>query len=124
MVGTGWLKDWRLTFAGGEKLGSKGAFTTVVESKGDQVFVALYDIHAFDVQALDDLEGFSAGTYGKLHVRISALDGDHTAWLYVFTDYEGGLPSQWYLSELAMAAEKAGAPNDYVEELRIRPSQA
>src|SRR5689334_24929178 len=45
MVGTGWLEGWRLTFAGEDVLGWEGAVTTIVESPGDRVFVALYDIH-------------------------------------------------------------------------------
>ena len=43
------------------------------------------------------------------------------AWLYVLNDYEGGLPSARYLGEIADAAESAGAPHDYVMELRKRP---
>ena len=45
-----------------------------------------------------------------------------TAWVYVFNGYEGGLPTAWYLSEIANAAEKAGAPDDYVDQLRARPT--
>jgi hypothetical protein len=43
------------------------------------------------------------------------------AWLYVLDDYEGGLPSARYLGLLADAAESAGAPDEYVHELRSRP---
>ncbi len=123
MVGTGWLKGWRLTFAGDGDAGPDGAIATVVESADDQVFVALYDIHSFDETALDEVEGVSAGAYRKLHVRVSALDGDHLAWLYVCTGYEGGLPASWYVTELAASAEKAGAPDDYVKLLRDRPAR-
>ena len=42
-------------------------------------------------------------------------------WLYVLNAYEGGLPSARYLGILADAAEKAGAPADYVAGLRARP---
>ena len=49
------------------------------------------------------------------------LDGDALAWLYVLNAYEGGLPSARYLGILADAAEKAGAPADYVTGLRDRP---
>ncbi|WP_412541673.1 gamma-glutamylcyclotransferase [Longispora sp. K20-0274] len=122
MVGTGWLEGWRLTFAGEKEIGPEGSVATLVESVGDQVFVALYDIHAFDAQALDDLEGVASDTYRKLHVRVATLEGEYTAWLYVYTGYEGGLPSAWYLSEIANAAEKAGAPDDYVAALRARPA--
>lgn len=124
MVGTGWLEGWRLTFAGEEQLGWEGAVTTVVESEGDRVFVALYDVHPWDEQHLDEVEGVNSGLYRKLHVRVATLDGDLTAFLFVFTGYEGGLPTSWYLSEIAAAAERAGAPEDYIGELRARPTRS
>jgi gamma-glutamylcyclotransferase (GGCT)/AIG2-like uncharacterized protein YtfP len=123
MVGVGWIEGWRVTFAGGDLLGWEGAVTTIVESPGDRVFVALYDVHPEDAKQLDEVEGVSAGTYRKLHVRVATLEGDVTAWIYVFTGYEGGLPTAWYLSELVSAAEQAGAPADYVEQLRSRPTR-
>jgi gamma-glutamylcyclotransferase (GGCT)/AIG2-like uncharacterized protein YtfP len=122
-VGTGWLENWRLTFAGDDLLGYEGAVCTIVESPGERVFVSLYDVHPQDEQLLDDVEGVAAGTYQKLHVRVATLDGEVTAWVYVFTGYEGGLPTAWYLSEIASAARKAGAPDDYVEQLRARPTR-
>jgi hypothetical protein len=39
----------------------------------------------------------------------------------VLNGYEGGLPSARYLGLVADAAETAGAPHDYVTELRLRP---
>jgi gamma-glutamylcyclotransferase (GGCT)/AIG2-like uncharacterized protein YtfP len=123
MVGIGWLEGWRLTFAGELELGWEGAVTTIVESEGDRVFVALYDVHPEDEKQLDEVEGVTSGTYQKLHLRVATLDGDVTAWVYVFHGYEGGLPTAWYLSELVHAAEKAGAPEDYLEQLRARPTR-
>jgi hypothetical protein len=43
------------------------------------------------------------------------------AWLYVLDAYEGGLPSARYLGVVADAAEAAGAPDDYVNDLRNKP---
>jgi gamma-glutamylcyclotransferase (GGCT)/AIG2-like uncharacterized protein YtfP len=123
MVGTGWLEGWRLTFAGEEEMGYEGAVTTIVESAGDRVFVALYDVHPWDAQQLDQVEGVTAGTYRKITVRVATLDGDVTAWVYVFDGYEGGLPTSWYLSEIVSAAEAAGAPEDYLKSLRARPTR-
>ena len=123
MVGVGWLEGWRLTFGGEQELGWEGAVTTIVESPGDRVFVGLYDVHPSDEEQLDELEGANAGTYGKLHLRVATLDGEVTAYVYVYTGYEGGLPTAWYLTEIAAAAEKAGAPADYVESLRSRPTR-
>ncbi|GAA0508118.1 gamma-glutamylcyclotransferase [Paractinoplanes deccanensis] len=123
MVGVGWIEGWRLTFAGEGEMGWEGAVTTIVESPGDRVFVSLYDVHPWDAAQLDEVEGVTAGAYQKLTVRVSTLEGEFSAWVYVFDGYEGGMPTAWYLSEIANAAEKAGAPDDYVEELRRRPTR-
>lgn len=123
MVGTGWLEGWRLTFAGEGVVGWEGAVTTIVESPGDRVFVALYDVHPRDAEQLDEIEGAVAGTYRRLTVRVATLDGEVTAWVYVFDGYEGGLPTAWYLTEISNAAAAAGAPADYVAELRSRPTR-
>jgi gamma-glutamylcyclotransferase (GGCT)/AIG2-like uncharacterized protein YtfP len=123
MVGTGWLEGWRITFAGEDIVGWEGAVTTIVESPGDRVFVALYDVHPWDEARLDEVEGHDSGLYTKLHLRVATLDGEVTAWVYAFHGYEGGLPTSWYLSEIANAAHQAGAPSDYVEGLRTRPSR-
>ena len=69
-------------------------------------------------------EGADSGLYRKLRVRVHTLDGDEMAWLYVLDSYEGGLPSARYLGLIAEAAEAAGAPDDYVTELRRRPCRS
>ena len=124
--GTGWITGWRLTF-GGEELGWEGAMATVVEDPGEptnQVFVALYDIHPKDVERLDEWEWIDQDVYSKIQVRVQTLDGEQLAWMYVLNAYEGGLPSARYLGILAEAAEAAGAPDDYVADLRTRPCQS
>ncbi|MGC0420560.1 gamma-glutamylcyclotransferase [Embleya sp. AB8] len=117
---TGWLPGWRLTF-GGEQLGWDGSLATVVEDESAQVFVALYDLAEMDEPDLDRWEGMPLGLYRKVRVRVESLFGEQLAWLYVLNDYEGGLPSARYLGMVAESAESAGAPDDYVKELRNRP---
>lgn len=117
--GTGWLVGWRLTF-GGADLGWDGALATVVEDPDEQVFVALYDVSAQDEAALDQWEGIDVGIYRKIRVRVETLDGDVLAWVYVLDAYEGGLPSAARLALIADAAEKAGAPHDYVLAIQNR----
>ncbi len=119
-AGTGWLNGWRLTF-GGEDLGWEGALATVVEDRNARVFVVLYEVSDSDEEALDQWDGVTLGYYSKLRVRVTTLDGDVLAWLYVVNDYEGGLPSASYIGIMADAAEAAGAPHDYVAGLRARP---
>lgn len=117
--GTGWLQGWRLTFAG-EDIGWQGPLSTIVEDPRGQVYVALYDVTPADESALDDWEGAGLGAYRKVRVRVHALEGDVLAWVYVCDGYEGGVPSASYLGEIAEAAQVAGAPDDYVAELRGR----
>jgi gamma-glutamylcyclotransferase (GGCT)/AIG2-like uncharacterized protein YtfP len=118
--GTGWLEGWRLTF-GGEDINWEGARATVVEDPAARVFVVLYDVPGTDERMLDRWDGATIGYYRKIRVRVQTLDGEALAWLYVLDAYEGGLPSARYLGILADAAEKAGAPADYVADLRARP---
>ena len=118
--GVGWLDGWRLTF-GGVDMGWEGALATVVEDPGHQVFVMLYDVNGLDENLLDQWEGTELGIYSKIRVRVQTLEGDVVAWLYVLNDYEGGLPSARYIGIISDAAEKAGAPEDYVRDLRTRP---
>ena len=72
-------------------------------------------------EQLDRWDGATLDYYRKLRVRVETLDGDALAWLYVLNAYEGGLPSARNLGLLADVAEKAGAPADYVAEIRARP---
>ena len=123
-AGSGWLQGWRLTF-GGEDLGWEGALATIVEDPLSEVFVMLYDLTELDEAALDEWEGGGGnGLYRKMRVRVQGLDGEVLAWLYVLDAYEGGMPSARYLGIIADAAEAAGAPDDYVADLRSRPCRS
>ncbi len=122
-AGTGWLNGWRLTF-GGEEMGWDGAIAMVVPDPGSQVFVALYDVSPQDMATLDYWESADTGLYNKIKLRVSTLDGDVLAWVYILDGYEGGLPSARYLGLIAEAAEAAGAPDEYVSELRARPCRS
>lgn len=118
--GSGWLQGWRLTF-GGNDLGWEGALVSIVEDPDEHVFVVLYDVPELDETSLDQWEGAARGLYHKVRLRVQTLEGEVVAWFYVLDGYEGGLPSARYLGILAEAAERAGAPDDYVKELRNRP---
>jgi len=122
-AGTGWIPGWRLTF-GGEDLGWEGALATLVEDPAGAVFVGLYDITAYDRISLDKWESADTGLYQTITLRVSTLESDVLAWTYVLNGYEGGLPSARYLGLIAEAAEKAGAPEVYVSELRARPCRS
>ena len=64
----------------------------------------------------------------KIRCRVDRLSSDTStdpvlAWLYVVDAWEGGLPSARYLGVMADAAEIAGAPAEYVRDLRTRPAR-
>ena len=122
-AGTGWLNGWRLTF-GGEELGWDGALAMVVPDADSQVFVALYEVSPQDMATLDYWEGAQEGLYNKIKLRVDTLDGEVLAWVYILDAYEGGLPSARYLGLIAEAAQAAGAPDEYVAELRARPCRS
>jgi len=122
-AGMGWIIGWRLTF-GGEDLGWEGALATLVEDPAGTVFVVLYDVTPEDEARLDSWEGADTGLYRKIRLRVHTLDGHELAWVYVLDAFEGGLPSARYLGVLADAAERAGAPDEYVAELRHRPCRS
>ena len=119
--GFGWLRGWRLTFAG-ENLGWDGALATVVEDYEHDVFVMLYDMTHLDELTLDAWEGVALGLWRKIRVRVETMNGSHVAWIYVLDDYEGGLPSRRYVDMIADAAQEAGAPEDYVVRVRSMSS--
>ncbi len=118
--GTGWLMGWRLTFAG-EDHGWDGAMATIVEDPGAQVFVSVYDVSPADQ---DELDRWEMSLFHKVRLRVNTLEGEALAWLYVLEAYEGGLPSASYLSVISEAALAAGAPDDYVHDLRTRPCRS
>ncbi len=119
VIGPGWLNGWRLTF-GGDDRSWEGALPTVVEDANSQVYVMLYALTDEDEANLDSAEGFDLGMYRKIRVRVSTLDRDVTAWLYVVDGYEDGLPLRRHVEDIISAAEIAGAPSDYLEFLRDR----
>lgn len=119
LIGPGWLQGWRLTF-GGADLGWECALPTIVEDPEHQVFVMLYALTEADEKNLHSAEGFDLGFYNKIRVRVSTLDKDETAWIYVVQGYEDGLPLKKYVDDIINAATIAGAPDDYIQYLRMR----
>ena len=107
---------------GAEEFGWEGALATLVPAEGASpgVFVALYDLAEADGRTLDAWEGADHGLYRKLHLRVHTLARDEVAFVYALDAFEGGLPSARYLGAIADAAEAAGAPDDYLAELRSR----
>ena len=118
-LGTGWLRGWRLTF-GGEEIGWEGAVATLAEDVSASVFVSIYDLTKQDESALDEWEGVTTDLYRKIRVRVETLSGTQTCYVYVLNSFEGGAPSSRYLEIMVAAAIEAGAPEDYISEIRNR----
>ena len=66
----------------------------------------------------------TSGSIASSGSACTPSTADVTAWVYVLDAYEGGLPSARYLGIMADAAEVAGAPADYVADLRSRPCRS
>jgi gamma-glutamylcyclotransferase (GGCT)/AIG2-like uncharacterized protein YtfP len=92
----------------------------VVPEKDAQVFVALYEVSEQDMRTLDYWEGADTGLYNKIRLRIDTLDGVALAWVYVLDGFEGGLPSARTIGLISDAAQAAGAPDEYVADIRNR----
>jgi gamma-glutamylcyclotransferase (GGCT)/AIG2-like uncharacterized protein YtfP len=118
-LGTGWLRGWRLTF-GGEEIGWEGSVATLAEDSSASVFVSIYDLTRQDESALDEWEGITTDLYRKIRVRVETLNGTQSCYVYVLNSFEGGIPSARYLEIMIAAALEAGAPDDYIAELRSR----
>jgi hypothetical protein len=120
-AGTGWIPGWRLTF-GAEDLGWEGALATLVPAGAASpgVFAALYDLTEADEVTLDAWEGADHGLFRKVRLRVHTLAGDVVAFAYALDAFEGGLPSARHLGAIADAAGAAGAPDDYLADLRSR----
>jgi hypothetical protein len=116
-LGTGWLRGWRLTF-GGEEIGWEGAIATLAEDMLSSVFVSIYDLTKDDENNLDEWEGVNTNLYSKIRVRVDMLSGTQLCYVYVLNSFEGGKPSQRYLEIMINAAVEAGAPLDYIAELK------
>ena len=118
-LGTGWLRGWRLTF-GGEEIGWEGSVATLAEDPTASVFVSLYDLTKQDESALDEWEGVTTDLYRKIRVRVETMTGTQSCYVYVLNSFEGGIPSPRYLEIMVAAAIEAGAPEDYIAEIRNR----
>lgn len=130
------------------------AIATVVQDPQSSVFVVLYDVPRQEIEFLDRWEGTDRIRARRFHSRVMQLPNvpagpplnaqesefavdaaedvnpimassrEVTASFYVMEAYEGGLPLATYLGQLADAAEAAGAPEQYVLDLRTRPCRA
>ena len=80
----------------------------------------MYDLTKQDESALDEWEGVTTDLYRKIRVRVETMTGTQSCYVYILNSFEGGIPSQRYLEIMVAAAIEAGAPDDYIAEIRNR----
>jgi len=106
------LPGWRF-------LTNRRGWGTIVPAPGGRVFGRLWHVTAADVASLDDYEGLPEGLYHRGQIEVLAPDGRTVnAWAYFAADCEPGPPQPGYLEQVSAAAERLGAPAEYVAELR------
>ena len=118
---TGWLPGWRLTF-GGEDRGWEGALATIVEDADSHVFVALYDVAEAAITACST-SGRAPIWGSTARSACACLPSWRRPCLGLRARRIRGRPAVRALSRVvADAAEKAGAPDDYVPPFALDPA--
>ena len=91
----------------------------VRHQRGLGLAIAALVISTAWIAAITAVIAYGISTQGKSVQAVDLNTGD-----CVKDAYEGGLPSARYLGMIAEAAQAAGAPDEYVEELRNRPCRS
>ncbi len=104
VTGKGWLRDYRLFFAGR----SEAAVASVEPAEGHAVPVVLWEITPRDERALDRYEGYP-WFYGKQDLTVE-VDGEQvSAMVYVMgPGFAYGAPSKTYLDCIREGYASAG----------------
>ena len=101
-----------------------GAPANVVESTGNCVWGAVWELNQEDVTALDRQEGVHFGIYKRIEVDVVTVD--HNDKVLRCISYERicrearvmeALPSITYLSVIIEGAKEVGLPSDYQKKL-------
>ena len=98
----------------------RAGYASVRPDPAGAVWGLLWDLAAADEPALDRYEEVDAGLYDKAWRTVTAEAGMVRALVYVGRDAEPGTPQPGYGVAVLAAAEAAGVPAAYLEELRGR----
>ena len=110
------LSNYRLCF---NKRSHKYRFAAnIVEHVGTEVWGAVYDITAGEIERLDGHEQVHSGHYRRQVVRVET-DNDSTVAAFVYRatpefEVAPGIPSHDYLRYLLSGARELGLPDHYV----------
>ena len=98
----------------------RSGYASVRPDPAGAVWGLLWDLAAADEPALDRYEEVDAGLYDKAWRTVTAEAGMVRALVYLGRDPEPGTPQPGYGEAVLAAAEAAGVPAAYLEELRGR----
>ena len=111
-VGTSFLPDWSLHF---HKRGADGSGKGNVQSGGDGVYVAVFEISADDKLILDRIEG--AG-YSAALLEVPQF-GYCVSYVADESHIDGTLePYDWYRKLVLIGAKTHGFPATYLDRIR------
>uniref|UniRef100_A0A1B0AXV9 gamma-glutamylcyclotransferase n=1 Tax=Glossina palpalis gambiensis TaxID=67801 RepID=A0A1B0AXV9_9MUSC len=132
-VGPGKLQDYRLDFYNNSEKWN-GAPATIVPSKGDHVFGAIWEIDSCHLQDLDNQESVDRGVYTPITLPVMCITLQKYIQCRAYhlcqqpqTDIKcipeqkipsDRLPSETYLKTLVKGALETGIPDEYVNFLR------
>ena len=121
-VGIAKKPDYRIAFTRCSK-NRKGGVADIVESDGDVVWGALYELSKKDIECLDYYEGVKFGAYRReSDFEVVRPDGA-TIKTYTYIVCERGcfMPHKKYLDQIINGAQEWGLPSAYIEKLRHIP---
>lgn len=106
IVGSTWLEDYELFFAGR----GSNAVASIRPKKGSRVPVLIWTISAADERSLDRYEGYPT-FYGKETLTVTVDGNELEAMAYIMTPRPAsrkGTPSEYYLEVIAEGYEEFG----------------
>jgi hypothetical protein len=96
----------------------EGGYASVVRDPQRVVWGVLWDLALADVSALDRYESLSTGLYTKVTQPIVTAKGPRRAVVYIGRSAKSGAPKPGYMEGVVEAAEHAGLPKDYIQNLK------
>lgn len=106
---------------------STDGYANVVQDPRKEVHGMLWELALSDVPPLDRFEDVPR-LYRKINQTVISTKGIRRALVYVGRAHEPGRPRQGYLDDVIRAAESAGLPTAYINDMRkygeLRPALA
>ncbi|XP_006635599.2 gamma-glutamylcyclotransferase-like [Lepisosteus oculatus] len=94
-----------------------GGLATIQESRGDEVWGAVWKIGTIHLHSLDEQELVSLQVYSPVEVKVEAEGGELLCRSYQMNDFEICLTSPQYKQVVCSGARQSGLPDDYINML-------